>query len=136
MMKILLLTVMCLTVTLSDVLAQERTVTGRVTSAEDGSPLPGVNIVVKGTIRGTVTDNDGMYTLPVPSSGATLVFSFIGLITQEVEIGERTTIDILMQQDVAQLGEVVITALGIPKEKRSVGYSITNVDSKTLNQGT
>ncbi|MEQ9592113.1 MAG: carboxypeptidase-like regulatory domain-containing protein, partial [Cyclobacteriaceae bacterium] len=76
--------------------AQERVVSGQVTSDEDGSTLPGVNVVLKGTTNGTVTDIDGNYRLNVPSSGGTLVFSFIGLQTQEVAIGERSTIDLAM----------------------------------------
>lgn len=115
--------------------AQDRTISGKVTSEDDGSPLPGVNIVLKGTATGTVTDVNGGYTLSAPSGSGTLVFSFIGFISQEVETNGRSTIDIQMAQDTKQLSEVVVTALGIPKEKRSVGYSITNVDSKTLNQG-
>lgn len=115
---------------------QDRTVSGKVTSEVDGSPLPGVNVLLKGTTTGTVTDVNGTYTLTVPSSGSVILFSFIGLTTQEVEVGDRSTVDVQMAEDAQQLGEVVVTALGIPKEKRSVGYSITNVDSKTLNQGT
>ena len=110
MKKILLASFLCL-VHISVIWAQERTVTGKVTSAEDGLPLPGVNVVVKGTSLGTVTNTEGIYTLSVPASGTTLVFSFIGLTTQEIEIGGRTTIDLQMGQDVQQLGEVVVTAV-------------------------
>ncbi|MFN7372767.1 MAG: carboxypeptidase-like regulatory domain-containing protein, partial [Cyclobacteriaceae bacterium] len=67
--------------------AQGRTITGKVTASEDGSPLPGVNVLVKGTTGGTVTDANGSYTVSVPSEGATLVFSFIGYVSQEVEVG-------------------------------------------------
>ncbi|MFN8843885.1 MAG: carboxypeptidase-like regulatory domain-containing protein, partial [Chryseotalea sp.] len=74
--------------------AQERTVTGRVTSAEDGSALPGVNVVLKGTTTGTVTDVEGNYKISVPSDGGTLVFSFIGLTTTEIGIGSRSVVDI------------------------------------------
>ena len=74
---------MCLIIAWGDVRAQERTVTGKVTSGDDGSPLPGVNVVIKGTATGTVTDINGQYTLGVPSSGGVLVFSFIGFVTQE-----------------------------------------------------
>src|SRR5690606_17330264 len=91
--------------------AQERTVSGKVTSAEDGSALPGVNVLLKGTAIGGVTGASGGYTLSIPESGGTLVFSFIGLITQEVEIGSRSVIDVIMQPDVTQLTEVVVTAL-------------------------
>jgi TonB-linked SusC/RagA family outer membrane protein len=107
----------------SDLWAQERTITGKVTSVDDGSALPGVNVVVKGTTNGAVTDSDGNYTLVVPSADATLVYSFIGLETQEVNAGARTVVDIRMATDVTQLSEVVVTALGIDREKASLGYA-------------
>src|SRR5258707_6950543 len=91
--------------------AQDRVVTGKVTTSEDGSALPGVNVVFKGTTNGTVTDSEGKYSLSVPGSGGTLVFTFIGLKTEEVEIGERTVVDMQLKQDVTQLSEVVVTAL-------------------------
>ena len=93
--------------------AQERVVSGRVTSQEDGSSLPGVNVVLRGTTNGTVTDTDGNFKLSVPASGGTLVFSFIGLGTQEIEIGERSVIDMGLTLDTKQLTEVVVTAQGI-----------------------
>jgi hypothetical protein len=126
MTKFLLLTVMCLSVTLSGVLAQERTVTGKVTSAEDGSPLPGVNVVIKGSAIGTVTDVNGTYSLSVPQE-ATLVFSFIGLTSVEAPVGERTIVDVQMAQDVQQLGEVVVTAAGIERQTRALGYAVATV---------
>ncbi|RAW01867.1 SusC/RagA family TonB-linked outer membrane protein [Pseudochryseolinea flava] len=116
--------------------AQDRTIRGRVTSADDGTGLPGVNVLLKGTGTGVVTDADGNYSLTVPAGPGTLVFSFIGLRSEEIEIGERSVIDMPMQEDVAQLGEVVVTALGISREKRSVGYSIANVSGKDLTKGT
>lgn len=129
-MKILL-TVLCLIVTCSGVLAQERTVTGKVTSADDGSALPGVNVVIKGTANGTVTDVDGNYSLSVPAQ-ATLIFSFIGLTSVEIDIGERTIVDAKMAQDVQQLGEVIVTAAGIERQSRSLGYSVANVSGDKI----
>lgn len=131
MKKNLLLTVLCVIITCSGVLAQERSVTGKVTSAEDGSPLPGVNIVIKGSAVGTVTDVNGLYNLTVPS-GATLVFSFIGLTTAEIPIGERTIVDVQMSQDVQQLGEVVVTAAGIERATRSLGYSVSKISGDEI----
>src|SRR5262245_61873154 len=96
----------------STVWAQDRTVSGKVTSVEDGSGLPGVNVVVKGTSIGAVTTVDGNYTLAVPATGSTLVFTFIGLQTEEVEIGTRTLIDVQMTADITQLSEVVVVAYG------------------------
>jgi len=135
MRNFLLLICLVLTVTWSSVRAQDRTVTGKVTSAQDGAPLPGVNIVIKGTTNGTVTDGEGRYTLPVPASGGTLIFSFIGLVTQEVEIGERTTIDLPMQEDVTQLGEVVVTAIGVERKQAALGYATSTINSQELTQG-
>ncbi|MEP2771128.1 MAG: SusC/RagA family TonB-linked outer membrane protein [Fulvivirga sp.] len=115
-------------------IAQERTVSGKVTSVEDGTSLPGVNVILKGTTNGTVTDIDGNYKLNVPSDGGTLVFSFIGLATEEVEIGSRSVIDLQMSSDVQQLSEVVVTAVGIEREKKALGYSVATVDAEQMQQ--
>lgn len=113
---------------------QERVVTGKVTSAEDATPLPGVNIVLKGTTNGTVTDAEGNYKLNVPQSGV-LVFSFIGFQSVEVEMGQRSIVDVPLTADVTELTEVVVTALGIEKSAKSVGYSVSKVKSDELNRG-
>jgi TonB-linked SusC/RagA family outer membrane protein len=115
--------------------AQERTVTGRVTSAEDGSTLPGVNVVIKGTTTGTVTDADGNFTLSVPTGKETLSFTFIGLATQEVAINSRSRVDVTMAQDVQQLTEVVVTAGGIAVQKKSLGNMATTVKTADITQG-
>ena len=112
--------------------AQDRTVSGKVTSNEDGSGIPGVNVVVKGTTTGAVTDIDGNFKLSVPADGGTLIFSFIGLESQEVEIGSRSVIDVSMASDAEQLSEVVVTALGISREKASLGYSVSTVCGRVL----
>jgi Ca-activated chloride channel family protein len=91
---------------------EERTISGKVTSKEDGSPLPGVNVVLKGTTGGTVTDGQGAYLIHVPMKGGILVFSFIGLTTQEVKIGTTNRIDVALQMDVSQLSEVITTGSG------------------------
>jgi TonB-linked SusC/RagA family outer membrane protein len=113
--------------------AQERTVTGKVTSSEDGSALPGVNVVLKGTTNGTVTDVDGKYSLSISGSGGSLIFSFIGFKTEEAEIGAKTIIDIQLGADVTQLTEVVVTALGIAREVKSLPYASQQVTSDKLN---
>lgn len=113
-------------------LAQEVTITGRVTSADDGSTLPGVNIAVKGTSRGTSSDGSGTYRLNAPA-GSTLVFSFIGFVTQEVPIGNRNAIDVSMASDAAQLQEVVVTALGISRDKKALNYAVQEVKADKLN---
>ncbi|MFN4144795.1 MAG: SusC/RagA family TonB-linked outer membrane protein [Runella sp.] len=112
-------------------LAQERKITGKVTAAEDGSPLPGVSVVVKGTSKGTNTDQSGAYSIDAPAN-ATLVFSFVGTTTQEVAVGNRTTVNVSLAADTKQLTEVVVTAQGIVREKRALGYSVTSVESKNI----
>ncbi len=116
--------------------AQDRVVTGRLTSKEDGTALPGVNVVVKGTTNGTVTDSNGNYSLSVPSSGATLIFSFIGLESQEVAVGERSVLDISLASDIKQLQEVIVTvAGGIQAKQRDLGTFNTVVDPQLLTPG-
>jgi TonB-linked SusC/RagA family outer membrane protein len=112
--------------------AQDRVVTGKVTSTDDGSSLPGVNVVLKGTTNGTVTDAEGAYKLTVPSDGGSLVFSFIGLQTTEVPIGERNVVDIQLGLDVKQLSEIVVTAQGIEREQKALGYAQTTISSQLL----
>ncbi|HNP20003.1 MAG TPA: SusC/RagA family TonB-linked outer membrane protein [Fulvivirga sp.] len=115
--------------------AQERTVSGKVTSIEDGSSLPGVNVVLKGTTQGTVTDVDGNYKIGVPQNGGILVYSFIGLASQEIEVGARSVIDIQMTSDIKQLSEVVVTAFGVEREKKSLGYAVQELSSEELVKG-
>jgi TonB-linked SusC/RagA family outer membrane protein len=134
MKKILLvcLAALCLLAN-GELLAQNRTISGRVTAQEDGSALPGVNVLVKGTTTGTVTDSDGHYTLSVPENAQTLIFTFIGLTTTEAQIGGRTTVDVQMETDVKQLGEVVVTAMGIERSKSELGYASQQVSASQLN---
>ncbi len=114
--------------------AQDRTVTGRVTSAEDGSAIPGVNVLVKGTTTGATTDGTGRYSLAVPEN-ATLVYSFIGLVTQEVAVGNQSSIDIRMVSDVKALSEVVVAApFGIQRERKALGYSVGEVGADRVTQ--
>jgi len=112
--------------------AQERVVSGKITAAEDGTPLPGVNVVVKGTTAGTVSDAAGKYEIQVSDNSALLVFSFIGLATQEVVVGERTVVDVQLTADPTQLSEVVVTAQGIQTEKKALGYAVTTVSGSAL----
>lgn len=119
----------------SELWAQERSVSGRVTDPDDGSALPGVSVVLKGTTTGTVTDSEGRYTLSVPASGGTLVFTFIGRVAQSVEIGARNTIDLQLAQDASQLQEVVVSAGGITVQKKELGNMATTVKSVDIVQG-
>ena len=112
--------------------AQDRVVNGKVTSKEDGSTLPGVSVMLKGTSSGTSTDSEGKYSLSVPSGGGILIFSFIGLKTEEVEVGERAVIDISLEADAAQLTEVIVTAQGIEKTKNELPYSAQKVNGEDI----
>ncbi|HMB99722.1 MAG TPA: SusC/RagA family TonB-linked outer membrane protein, partial [Flavobacteriaceae bacterium] len=111
--------------------AQEKTISGTV-SDNSGLPLPGVNIIVKGTTNGTQTDFDGNYSITA-STGDVLVFSYIGQKTQEVTIGASNSISVTMEEDAALLEEVVVTALGIKREKKSLGYSTQEVKGEDVN---
>jgi TonB-linked SusC/RagA family outer membrane protein len=115
------------------VLAQDIQITGKVTSADDGSVLPGVSVVVKGTTIGTTTSIDGDFTISAPSD-ATLVFSFVGMKEKEVAVSGQTSINVAMEMDVTGLEEVVVTALGISREKKSLGYSASEVKGDELDK--
>ncbi len=112
-------------------MAQQSIVSGKVTSAEDSSPLPGVNVLLKGTTTGTVTDTNGIYSLSAPSD-AVLVVSFIGLKTVEIPVNGRSTIDIQLASDVTQLSEIVVTGTGIATEKRKLAIAVESVGAKDL----
>jgi TonB-linked SusC/RagA family outer membrane protein len=112
--------------------AQNRTIDGTVTSNEDGTALPGVSVILKGTQNGTITDIDGNYQLSVPSTGGVLVFSFVGMNSTEVTIGNQSTIDVQLSEDVTQLNEIVVTALNVEREKKTLGYATQEVTSENL----
>ncbi len=114
------------------VLAQDVQITGKVTSADDGAGLPGVSVVIKGTTMGTSTNIDGEFTMTV-SPEATLVFSTIGMKAQEIPVGNQTAINVAMEMDVTGLEEVVVTALGISREKKALGYSVQEVGEEAVN---
>lgn len=108
----------------------EKVITGKVTSAEDGSELPGISVVLKGTKTATSTDAKGNYMITVPGSGGTLVFSFVGLKSHEVKIGNTSVINIKMAQDAVQLSEVVVTGMGAQRSKSEIGYAAKSVKRK------
>ncbi len=112
--------------------AQDRVITGKVTSTEDGTSVPGVSVTLKGTANGTATDSDGNYSLSVPASGGTLIFSFIGLKTTEVAIGNQSTINVALEQDISVLSEVVVTALDIKRDKASLGYATQQISGDNI----
>lgn len=103
------------------VFAQERTLSGTVTSKDDGLPIPGVNVLVKGTSIGTATDQNGKFSLSISDVNATLVFSFIGFVTQEISAGTQTSFDIGLESDVSTLSEVVVVGYGEQKKVTMTG---------------
>ncbi len=117
---------------LQSVFGQGKEVTGRVTSAEDGKPIPGVTVLVKGTTNGTITDANGNYTINVPSDDAVLVFSFIGMQTIEVSTTGKRVVKVLLSSDTIDVDEVVVTALGITRSQKSIGYASSTVKSDEL----
>jgi iron complex outermembrane receptor protein len=114
--------------------AQGRVVTGRVTAQEDGSALPGVSVVVKGTTTGTATDGSGNYSLTVPGNETVLVYSFIGYVSQEAIVGSRTSVDVVMAPDVTALSEVVVVGYGTQKKEDLTG-AVTAISAKDFNPG-
>ena len=112
--------------------AQEKTISGTI-SDNSGMPLPGVNIIVKGTANGTQSDFDGNYTIN-SSVGAILTFSYVGLKTVERTVGAANTINVTMEEDASVLDEVIVTAQGIKREKKALGYAVSSVDAEQLEQ--
>jgi TonB-linked SusC/RagA family outer membrane protein len=112
----------------------QKTITGTVTSSEDGSPIPGVQVVVKSTTVGTTTDLEGNYELRAPEDAETLVFMFVGMVTQEVTIGDQNIINVVLEPEIQALEGVVVTALGVSREKKSLGYAIQEVSGDELNR--
>lgn len=112
--------------------SQARVVTGVVTGADDGSPLPGVTVSVKGTTIGTITDASGNFQINVPEGADKLKFSFVGLATQELSVGGQSQVNVMMESDLLEIDEVVVTAMGIRKEKKALGYSVQEIDANQI----
>ncbi|GAB2491951.1 SusC/RagA family TonB-linked outer membrane protein [Algoriphagus taiwanensis] len=133
MRKALLFVVALFTMALSyEVSAQQRVITGQVISEEDGLGLPGATVLVKGTTVGTTTDLDGNYSINVPAGSDVLIFSFVGLKSVEEAIGNRSVVNVTLTTDASQLSEVVVTAIGIEREKKALGYAVTSVGNEQL----
>ncbi len=113
--------------------AQERRITGTVTDAVDGSTMPGVTISVQGTTQGTITDTNGRYEITV-AEGATLVFSFIGMVTERRVVGTESVINVSLSMDLATLQEIVVTAFGIERERKALSYSVQEVSGEMMSQ--
>ncbi|WP_299550823.1 TonB-dependent receptor [Seonamhaeicola sp.] len=114
------------------VTAQNKTISGKVTSQSDGMALPGVNVVVKGTTVGAATDFDGNYTINVSNNEAALVFSYVGYVTQEIVVGSKSEINVALVEDAASLDEVVVVGYGTRK-KSDVTGAVSSVKSEELN---
>ncbi len=125
--KLLLMVFVLGTLICSSAFAQ-RTVTGTVTNQDTGNPLPGVTVQLKGTTTGALTDTEGKYSVMVEGENATLVFSFIGYGRQDVEVGDRSEVNVELLETGVELDAVVMTALGVSREKKAIGYSVTEVD--------
>ena len=105
----------------------QRTITGTIKDSND-EPLIGASVLVEGTTTGAITDISGNYTITVPDGSSRLVISYTGYTQQEVEIGASNILNITLQESSTLLSEVVVTALGIEREKKELGYSVTTVD--------
>jgi TonB-linked SusC/RagA family outer membrane protein len=106
--------------------AQDRSISGRITSADDGSPIPGVSVLIKGTSSGTVSDIDGKYTINA-SENSVLIFTSVGMESQEITVGAQTSLDVVMKTSATSLEQVVVTALGIEQDTKGLTYSVAQV---------
>lgn len=118
----------------SIVLGQTQTITGVVTDASTKETLPGVSVMVKGSTTGAVSDNRGQYKIAVPNTQSVLVFAFIGYTRQEVTVGNRQQINVALATNDNKLNEVVVTALGITREAKSIGFSVQKVDGDLIRE--
>ncbi|MBJ6110094.1 SusC/RagA family TonB-linked outer membrane protein [Hymenobacter sp. BT523] len=134
MKKTLLMSLVLMFTLLQGVLAQTRSISGRVTDQKSGEGLPGVTVLLKGTTTGISTNANGDFTLTVPQAGGTLVFSSVGMATQERVIGSESQFNVVMAQDTRELSEVVVTALGIERDTRSLGYATQQIKAEQISQ--
>jgi TonB-linked SusC/RagA family outer membrane protein len=135
-MKKLSLLIGLLVISVSTLLAQTKVITGTISSAVEGEgPIPGVTVQVKGTTIGTSTDVNGKYTLTVPENATTIVFSYIGMKKQEVEIAGRSVIDATLQSELVGLNEVVVSAFGIKRNAGEIGTAVSKIETDALNAG-
>jgi len=132
MRKFTLILALLLMAGLQGVFAQTRVISGTVTSSEDKQPIPGVTVVVPGTTIGTNTGMDGKYVLAVPTKYTSLTYSYVGMKTKIVQIGTATTLDIVLDNDVMNMDEVVVTAIGIPRESKALSYSVQEVGADDI----
>src|SRR4030042_2767944 len=131
MRKFTMLLVFLLFAGLQVVLAQ-KTITGKVTGAADKNPLTGVTVLLKSTTSGVLTAINGNYSIQVPNDQAVLQFSYIGFATQEVTVGTQNVMYITMAETMLQMSEVIVTALGIKRDTKSIGYAATSVNTDQI----
>ncbi len=132
MKKLMLLFSLLCIFSLHEARGQDRTISGKVTSDEDGTTIPGVAVSAKGTVKATLTDMEGNFKLSVPSATKTILFYMVGMKTQEVELGTTDNVEVKMKVDVLKLDEVIVTAIGIKQEKKAVGYSTQVVGGSSI----
>ena len=110
----------------------QRSISGKVTSSDDGSGIPGATVLVKGTAVGAITDVDGKFTLTVPKDKNTLLVSYVGMTSKEIELGTDNIVNVVLDPAVTTLDDVVVTALGVSREKKALGYSVQDVKGDEL----
>jgi len=120
---------------LTNLQAQVKTVSGTVTSVEEGAPLAGVTVTVEGTSSATVTDDNGNFSLSVPAGKTKIVFSYTGFVLQTIDVKNKSALNVALTKDTKQLGEVIVTALGITKQKKALGFSTQELAKKDLIDG-
>ncbi|MDP1623985.1 MAG: SusC/RagA family TonB-linked outer membrane protein [Bacteroidales bacterium] len=111
----------------------QRTITGKVTGSDDGAGIPGATVLVKGTAIGTITDIEGAFTLEVPKGKEVVLVSYVGMVTQELKLGNENVVNVVLEPSIQELEGVVVTALGIPREKKSLGYATQEVKGDQVN---
>ncbi len=131
-MKKLLQSLFILMFVAGTALAQDRTITGTVTGKDDGLPIPGVSVKIVGTLNGTSTDANGKFSIKAGSGQSSIEISSIGYATQRIAIGSSNVVNVTLVTDAKQLGEVVVTALGITKEKKTLGYATQTVKADDI----
>ncbi len=110
----------------------QRMISGKITSSEDGTPIPGATVVVKNTTIGTTSNADGSFQLEVPEYARVLVISFVGMISRDIELGTANAFNVVLDPDIMDIEGVVVTALGISREKKALGYSVQDIKGEDL----
>ena len=130
-MKRLLLVLFVFVISLLNLAAQQKTITGTVTSSEDKLPVIGATVQVKGTTTGAATDLDGKYQI-IAAEGAVLEFRYLGMVNQEIVVGPGSVIDVVMEPEILGLDEIIVTAFGISRDRKALGYAVQDVKSDVI----